>query len=567
MFAEWGPGPVSAVDAGMMSRPGSETAAAGAGPWAGRLAAIVAAAVVFVVALASYVPTVLKDVGTWDVAEFQTVSYVLGIAHPTGYPTYTLLGKLWLVLNPFGSVAWRMNLLSAVAASGAAGLLAGLSTRWAGPFLGVVAGLTFAFAPFYWRVALRADPHALNALVMVGIVALALAWEVRRDFRLLAALALLAGIGLGNHMLVVMLAPAVGLLILTSLPDRQITWKRLAILTGMFALGLSVFLYLPLRAAMNPPLNYAHPTTPERFFYLVSGAQFHGAMGFLSASGLANFWAKLQQYPAYLATWYTVPGAAAIGGLGVTGFVWLLVRRWRAALFLLLAYLVPFYAASNYQNADLDRYHFGPHAVLILLAAAGFGVLARAWGRFLDHRTRQERLRGSGWGSRGQSVFWRLLPRPAVVALALQVLPVMQWRDAQPRMMAEGQDTYGRRYLEAMHRSTPQDAVILSWWSMSTTLWYGRWVEGKRPDFSIIDHRNLFDDGWDADFLKVAKAYVGKRPVITNYLDHDLATLRNAGYVLEPFMDPQLGQLGWFVTKPGTGSAAPAPPPSMVGSS
>ncbi len=531
------------------------------------MAAIAAAVVVFLAALSSYVPTVLADVGAWDVGEFQTVPQVLGIAHPTGYPTYTLLGKLWLTLYPFGSVAWRMNLLSAVAASGAAAMLAGLATRYAGPVLGIVAGLTFAFAPFYWRVALRADPHALNAVVMVGILALALAWEARRDFRIMAALALWCGVGLGNHMLVVMMAPAIMLLLFTTLPEREFTWKRIAILAGMFALGLTVYLYLPLRSAMNPPLNYAHPTTFERFFYLVSGAQFQGSMGFLSLAGLTHFGQKLMQYPAYLAAWYTVPGAAAIGGLAIVGFVSLLFKRWQAALFLLLAYLVPFYAASNYVNADIDRYHFGPHAVLLLMAAAGFGLLGSLWTSWLDHRTRHARLRGSGSAADGRALIWRILPRPALIALVLLILPVAMWRESKPRMTAEGRDEFPRRFIEAMYRAAPPEAIVLSWWSLSTPLWYGRWVEGKRPDLTIIDHRNLFDDGWDADFLKVAKAYVGKRPVITVYQDHDLVTLRRAGYILEDFSDPQFGHIGFYVTTPAASASATASlPVQMVGS-
>lgn len=559
------------MDAGTLTGPGLDTRTASSRDARAGLAATLASAIaVFLLALGSQAHTVLKDVGTWDVAEFQTVPHILGIAHPTGYPTYTLLGKLWLLLVPFGSVAWRMNLLSAVCASGAAALLAGLMARGAGPIFGVVAGLLYAFAPYYWRVALRADPHSLNAVFMVGALALALAWEARRDFRLLGALAFWCGLGIGNHMLVAMLAPAIVVLMLATLPEREFTWKRLAILAGLFGLGLSVYLYLPIRSAMNPPLNYAHPTTPERFLYLVSGAQFQGSMGFLSLGGLAGFGRKLLQYPAYLAAWYTGPGAGAIGGLALVGLGWLALRRWRAALFLFLAYLVPFYAASNYQNADIDRYHFGPHAVLFLLAAVGFGRLATAWGRFLEDRMRQERLRGSGWGSRGQRLLWNLMPRPAFVATLLLAIPATLWWQVHPKMLAEGQDTYGRRYLEAMHRSLPHDAVVLSWWSLSTTLWYGRWVEGKRPDVTIIDHRNLFDDGWDADFLKVARAYVGRKPVVTNYLDHDLETLRRAGYVLVPFKDPLMGQLGYHVTLPASAGApqpAAGPGPGPVDAS
>ena len=77
------------------------------------------------VALLLYLPTLMPDVGTWDTAEFQAIGPVLGIAHPTGYPTYTLLA--WLasvVLQPFGNEAFRANLLSALLVAGAAALLA-----------------------------------------------------------------------------------------------------------------------------------------------------------------------------------------------------------------------------------------------------------------------------------------------------------------------------------------------------------------------------------------------------------------------------------------------------------
>ena len=61
----------------------------------------------------------LPGVAFWDTGEFQTVGPVMGTAHPTGFPTYVLLG--WLasvVLQPFGEPAFRMNLLSAICLGG-----------------------------------------------------------------------------------------------------------------------------------------------------------------------------------------------------------------------------------------------------------------------------------------------------------------------------------------------------------------------------------------------------------------------------------------------------------------
>ena len=133
---------------------------------------ILTAGIVGIVALGLYVPTLLQDVGTWDTAEFQAIGPVLGIAHPTGYPTYTLTA--WLasvVLQPFGNEAYRADLLSALLMAGAAALLAVrvvLATRRLP--LGVVAGLAFAVTPVAWRVATRADAHALHVFLAALIL-------------------------------------------------------------------------------------------------------------------------------------------------------------------------------------------------------------------------------------------------------------------------------------------------------------------------------------------------------------------------------------------------------------
>ncbi len=84
-------------------------------------------------ALALYAATLLPGIGSGDTAEFQRVAPTLGIAHPTGYPLYTILGWLWSQLPLGDTPAWRMNLLSAVAAALAVGvvyLVARASTRW-----------------------------------------------------------------------------------------------------------------------------------------------------------------------------------------------------------------------------------------------------------------------------------------------------------------------------------------------------------------------------------------------------------------------------------------------------
>ena len=72
----------------------------------------ITAAIVAGLALVAYALTLMPGVAFGDWGEMQTIPHVLGVAHPTGYPTYILLA--WLAeLVPIGTVAFRANFLSA----------------------------------------------------------------------------------------------------------------------------------------------------------------------------------------------------------------------------------------------------------------------------------------------------------------------------------------------------------------------------------------------------------------------------------------------------------------------
>ena len=144
--------------------------------------------------LALYLRTLLPSVGQADTFEFQVVVPRLAVAHPTGYPLYVLLGKLFTLL-PVGNVAWRMNLASAVYATAAVLVLYALllrlaaprqdlarpgrrqahsarrtgqtTTRWLPAF---VAALAFAFSSTFWSQAVIAEVYTLHNLLVAAIL-------------------------------------------------------------------------------------------------------------------------------------------------------------------------------------------------------------------------------------------------------------------------------------------------------------------------------------------------------------------------------------------------------------
>ena len=111
------------------------------------LAALLLASIV-IVSLAMYLKTMAPTVYWGDAAEFQRLSLSLEIAHPPGYPSYILLGRVWTALLPIGSVAWKMNLLSALLAALTVGAVSLLTWRLSARLTAsVFAGLVLATAP------------------------------------------------------------------------------------------------------------------------------------------------------------------------------------------------------------------------------------------------------------------------------------------------------------------------------------------------------------------------------------------------------------------------------------
>lgn len=515
------------------------------GRW--HLAFVMPAILVFVLSLALDVRGLMPGLGFWDTGEFQTLGPVLGIAHPTGYPTYTLL--LWVasvVLQPFGDPAFRANLLSALLISGA-GALAAIAvvqlTRRA--VIGLAAGLLLVVAPIPWRNALRADPHPLHLFLTALVLVLLLEWAARHRSRRphagrwLVAASFAFGLAVGNHALTLLLAPGVGVFILLVAPD--ILWRQgrlvLTCLAMLTAATVLVYAYIPLRAAMLPPLDYAHPTTWDRFRYLVLGEQFQGTFRPMPslAEGARRIWEQLQANLGLVAP--LVLGGAVVGCL----------RRFRVVVLTGAWFFLTWSFALGYENAEIERYYLVPLLVGVLWAAlavdGAWSAVVWAWGRA---RSR------SRWGSGdtgAQRSDDRVLRAAITVLLAgLLVVPVLLPVPDRSGEVDRSRDTSARVWLDQALAALPQDAVVVSWWYYSTALWYGRWVEDRRPDITIIDDRTILDEGL-GDATKAVAKYLGTRPVFVIRLDKDLDLIR-ADYELEPLPGgPPSGRI-WRVVPP-----------------
>ncbi len=480
------------------------------------------AALVGAVALVVYARTLMPGIAFDDWGEMQTVPHVLGVAHPTGYPTYILLA--WLAqLVPIGEIAFRANLLSAVCVATALATVTLITVRLgARPLVAGAGALALGAAGTVWAAATVAEVNPLHFLLIALILHRALTWEARRSAADLALGGLLVGLALGNHLLTLFIAPFVAVFVLWVGRHELLArpWILLsALATGV--LGLTAYLYIPLAAAQSPPLPYNHPTTFDDVFWLVSGTQFRGQFEFLSLAGPGEFVAAL---PA-LGELLVARATPILPLLGLAGLV-ILVRRRPAFGLLCVAILVMgAYLWANYLR--LEHYLLVPW----LMIAIGLAV-ALQWMEAALARRPFAALRGR-------------LPRPmpavdagvavAAVGLAFAVaLVTLNWSVSDRSGDRSGQD-----FVDAVFEALPPDAAILSYWGASTPLWHGRWVQGGRPDVLIVDDTNIVYEGWGSVENRIA-SLICERPVfVLRPTDGDLEVTREA-FQLEPFMTVQV---------------------------
>ena len=408
-----------------------------------------------------------------------------GIPHPPGYPTYMLLGRLFAAI-PIADVAWRLNLLSVVCAAATIAILFALAYRILSPsplqgegrdegassLAAAVAALAFALSPVFWSQALITEVYTLHILFVAGLLyAAARGWAGRPLFWLAY------GLGLGNHLTLLLLAPWLWLLARrTSTADspqrHQNTsqrrhgspghWSMPACLLAML-LGLCAYLYLPLRAAAGPLVNWGDPRTLDRFLWLVTAAPYQG---YAFGLPLAELPSRLAAWAGLLAQQFTWLGVA-LALVGLWDLLALPDRRWAwATLAAFIAYSV---YALLYRTAD--SYVYMLPAYLSVALWLGRGVLL-VW---QEVRSRADRL------------------APLAAALLLAIPFYQAW--TQWPELDLSRDDEARAYVRSVLSELPHGSLVITTSDEHTfALWYGV-AAVARDDVTVVD-RDLTQFEW-----------------------------------------------------------------------
>lgn len=214
------------------------------------------ASLVFVLVMTVYLFTLAPTIAMEDSGELITAAYTLGIPHPSGFPLYVILGKLFTFI-PLGTIAWRVNLMSAVFGALTITLLYLILYKLAkSKVIAFSFSLMLAFSSIFWSQSVFAEVYTLNAFFVALLILILFHWSEKRKAKYLLWFSFLYGLSLTNHTMSVLLAPAYALYIL--LVDKRIIWQWKLILKMflLFILGLTVYLYIPLRAFQQPLFNW-----------------------------------------------------------------------------------------------------------------------------------------------------------------------------------------------------------------------------------------------------------------------------------------------------------------------
>jgi hypothetical protein len=467
----------------------------------------------FLFALALYLTTLTPAVGTRDGYELQAISATLGFAHPTGYPLFPILGRLWISVFPLGDLAWRINVLCAVFAAASIPLLYGTARRLLGSrSYAAWSALLYACSPTLWTQASQPEKYTLNALFVALVLYIAFGTtdpERSEPHPYLYWLAFAYGLSLTHHRTMLMLAPTLVIYLLWRDPRLVLRPREWLIALCLFLAPLLVYLYIPWRAAAQ-----GWYMTVSEFLRYVSGAYYGPAVRLLDWLSPE----RSQMFLRFLVAQYGY-GGVVLGVLGLVGLG--LRRRWRTLVCTALAYLAYYVWGTVWYAYYNDVNSFIPNH---LLYAIWIGSGALTLWSFLESRILGNKRKDMR--RYAKSAFWSLL--------ALLPLSMLWTNGPQVDMSDEWNLTHWGRY--AIAQDLPANATVLADREKHPPLDYYARVKGHRPD---VDVAILGDE--QAYLDRLAWSLAQGRPVyLARFLPGLEGTyhLRSLGPLVEVGTDP-----------------------------
>ncbi len=231
-----------------------------------------------------YIHNLTRDIYGGDIGDLVTAAFVGGVAHPPGYPLFSLLGFILSHLPIPLPVVSRVGLISVF--SSLVGLI--LYYKFAmrvtkSIFLSLLSTSIFAFSYLFWLSAELPESLGLNNLFAIAILYLSILFYERKKIKYLYLAAFLSGLSMTHQMSIGLLFPALLILYVKHL-KFILSHKRLVISILFFLLGFAVYIYVPIAASRNPPINWDSATSLKNFIHLILRKDYGGGSAYLTNS-------------------------------------------------------------------------------------------------------------------------------------------------------------------------------------------------------------------------------------------------------------------------------------------
>ncbi|MBK9228053.1 MAG: DUF2723 domain-containing protein [Ignavibacteria bacterium] len=433
-----------------------------------------------------YVATLAPSVTFIDSGELAAVATKLGVAHPTGYPLFTVIGNVFTKL-PVGDPVYRLNLMCAFLSSFAImlffNMLLSLTVKIADGLkesklsetillnVSLAASLVLAYSRTFWDTANAIEVYSLHTVLLIANLFLILkaSGEIDRNSELThdrfwLVFAFVLGLSFTNHLSTIFLSVGCLYLYFAVNGFGQLSFKRIMLMTIPFLLGISVYVYLVVRAD-NEILSWGNPHNFENFWRHFTGKQFSVWMFSSFENAEKQFTYFTKNFPMEYAVF---PLMFAVPGL------FLLFKEARRIFnFTLLLFLFCIIYAINYDIYDIDSYFLLAFIVAVIWVCMGLLWLVS-----------------------------KVKDNASTISFAFLLLPLM------PLVMNfektdESKNYFVDDYTNNVFKSADKNAIIMStqwdFWISSSI--YQQFVRNIRPDIAVID-KELLRKSWYFEYLK-----------------------------------------------------------------
>ncbi len=415
-----------------------------------------------------------------DSPEFTAAVQTLGIPHPPGHPLYVMLAKPFTLL-PLGGIAFRVALASAVFGALASFIFfhlasrlidtsaSGLSPRVRST-LACTAALLVSLAPGWWFQCVRAEVYSLQILLLLAALYPLIAYCLdpgEPSDRMLYAAAFFAGLGLANHHYVTAVAlPATIPLLVAEAKHRGGlgALKLSGKLAAIGVTGLLPYLFLPIRSASGAAVSLGGVHSLKDFFWVVSAKVYQKSMAKQHVQDLSD---------RSLDAVYTMMGelGPVVIVVSLAGLYFLLRRAPTRMAGLVLSLLI---AITLFMRSVMGFDPFNPDYYGYMLPALACFVLGAAVFVAIVLDTISDRRR------------WGRIVAP-IVASGLFVVPIARAREVLPRV--DLSSFHATRLLldMSMDRAESGTLVLTAYYKLFFVLWSARFIDGSRPDITVIN--------------------------------------------------------------------------------